>query len=61
MNIREGVIEERYGYMYKLLSTNERIEFYEHVRDVIRTNHNNNSTERTYVGWKYRRIIFHNQ
>ena len=61
MNIREGVIEERYGYMYKLFSANERIEFYEHVREVIHTNHFSNSTEKTYMGWIYRFIIFKNQ
>ena len=36
-------------------------EFLDHVREVIRTNHFSYSTEKTYVGWVYRYIIFHNQ
>ena len=40
---------------------NERIEFYDHGRAVTRTNHFNCRTEKNYVGWLYRFIIFHNQ
>jgi hypothetical protein len=36
-------------------------EFLDHVREVIRINHFSYSTEKTYVGWVYRYIIFHNQ
>ncbi|MCK5137432.1 MAG: integron integrase [Bacteroidales bacterium] len=32
-----------------------------HVREVIRTNHFSYSTEKTYVNWIYRFIIFHNK
>ncbi len=33
----------------------------DHVREVIRTYHISYSTEKIYVGWLYRFIIFHNQ
>jgi len=33
----------------------------DHVREVIRTDYFNHSTEQTYVVWLYRFIIFHNQ
>jgi integrase len=35
--------------------------FLDHVREVIRTNHFSYSTEKTYVSWIYRFIIFHNK
>ena len=35
--------------------------FFDHIREVIRTNHFSNSTENTYMGWIYWFIIFHNQ
>ncbi len=35
--------------------------FLDHVREVIRTYHLSYSTEKTYVGWFYWFIIFHNQ
>ena len=35
--------------------------FLDHVREVIRTNHFSYSTEKTYIGWIYRFIIFHNK
>ena len=47
--------------MRELLSTNERIEFLDDVIEVIRKNLFSSSTEKTYVGWLYRFIIFHNQ
>ncbi|MCH8232361.1 MAG: phage integrase N-terminal SAM-like domain-containing protein, partial [Bacteroidetes bacterium] len=34
--------------------------FLERVRNVIRTNHFSYNTEKTYVGWIYRFIIFYN-
>ncbi len=35
--------------------------FLDHVREVIRTNHFTYSTEKTYINWIYRFIIFHNK
>lgn len=35
--------------------------FLDHVREVIRTKHFSYSTEKTYIGWIYRFIIFHNK
>ena len=35
--------------------------FLDYVREVIRTNHFSYSTEKTYIGWIYRFIIFHNK
>ena len=35
--------------------------FLDHIRDVIRINHFSNSTEKTYINWIYRFIIFHNK
>jgi integron integrase len=35
--------------------------FLDHVRYVIRTNHFSNSTEKTYINWIYRFIIFHHK
>jgi integron integrase len=35
--------------------------FLDHVRDVIRTNHFTYSTEKTYINWIYRFIIFQNK
>jgi len=35
--------------------------FLDHVREVIRINHFSYSTEKTYIGWIYRFIIFHNK
>ncbi|MBE9510438.1 MAG: phage integrase N-terminal SAM-like domain-containing protein [Bacteroidetes bacterium] len=35
--------------------------FLDHVREVIRTNHFSYSTEKTYIIWLYRFIIFHNK
>ena len=35
--------------------------FLDHVRKVIRTNHLSYSTEKTYINWIYRFIIFHNK
>ena len=35
--------------------------FLDHVREVIRTNHFSHSTEKTYINWIYRFIIFHNK
>ncbi len=34
--------------------------FSDHVREVIHTNHFSYSTEKTYIGWIYRFIIFRN-
>lgn len=39
----------------------KKSKFLSHVRDVIRTNHFSYSTEKAYVGWTYRFIIFHNK
>lgn len=33
----------------------------DNVREVIRTNHFSYSTEKTYIGWIYRYILFHNK
>ncbi|TFH27563.1 MAG: integron integrase [Bacteroidia bacterium] len=38
-----------------------RSKFLDQVREVIRTNHFSYSTEKTYVGWIYRFIVFHNK
>ncbi len=35
--------------------------FLDHVRDVIRRNHFSYSTEKTYINWIYRFIIFHHK
>ena len=35
--------------------------FLDHVREVIRTNHFNYSTEKTNIGWIYRFNTFHNK
>jgi len=35
--------------------------FLDYVREVIRTNHFSYSTEKTYINWIYRFIIFHNK
>ena len=35
--------------------------FLDHVKEIIRTNHFSYSTEKTYIGWIYRFIIFHNK
>ena len=35
--------------------------FLDHVRKVIRTNHFSYGTEKTYINWIYRFIIFHNK
>lgn len=35
--------------------------FLDHVREIIRTNHFSYSTEKTYIDWIYRFIIFHNK
>lgn len=35
--------------------------FLDHIREVIRTNHFSYSTEKTYVNWIYRFIVFHNK
>ncbi len=35
--------------------------FLNFVREVIRTNHFSYSTEKTYIGWLYRYIMFHNK
>jgi len=35
--------------------------FLDHVREVIRTNHFSFSTEKTYINWVYRFIIFHDK
>ena len=35
--------------------------FLDHVREVIRTKHFSYSTEKTYVSWIYRFIIYHNK
>ena len=35
--------------------------FLDYVREVIRINHFSYSTEKTYVNWIYRFIIFHNK
>lgn len=35
--------------------------FLDHVRDVIRSNHFSYSTEKTYINWIYRFIIFHDK
>ncbi|HDY69026.1 MAG TPA: hypothetical protein ENH85_14705 [Candidatus Scalindua sp.] len=37
------------------------MEVFDHIREVIRTNLFSSSTKKTYVGWLYRFIIFHNQ
>ncbi len=42
-------------------SVKKRSVFLNHVREVIRTNHFSDSTEKTYVSWIYRFIIFHNK
>ncbi len=39
----------------------KRSRFLDHVREVIRTNHFSYSTEKTYIGWIYRFIIFHDK
>ncbi len=39
----------------------KRSAFLDHVREVIRTNHFSYSTEKTYVNWIYRFIVFHNR
>ncbi len=39
----------------------KRSKFLDHLRNVIRTNHFSYSTEKTYAGWIYRFIIFHNK
>lgn len=39
----------------------KRSMFLDHVREVIRTNHFSYSTEKTYVNWIYRFIVFHNK
>jgi len=39
----------------------KRSKFLDHVREVIRTNHFSYSTEKTYISWIYRFIIFHNK
>ena len=35
--------------------------FLDHVREVIRTNHFNYSTEKTYISWLYRFFFFPNK
>ena len=35
--------------------------FLDHVRDVIRSNHFSYSTEKTYISWIYRYIVFHDK
>ena len=35
--------------------------FFDHIREVIRTNLFSSSTKKPYVGWLYRFIIFNNQ
>ena len=35
--------------------------FLEHVREIIRTNHFSYSTEKTYINWIYRFIIYHDK
>jgi hypothetical protein len=37
----------------------KRSEFFDHVREVIRTNHFSYSTEKTHISWIYRFIVFH--
>ena len=37
----------------------KKSKFLDQVREVIRTKHFSHSTEKTYVGWIYRFIIFH--
>jgi integron integrase len=39
----------------------KRSKLLDHVREVIRTNHFSYSTEKSYVDWIYRFIIFHNK
>ena len=39
----------------------KRSKFLDHVREVIRTNHFSYSTEKTYISWIYRFIIFHDK
>ncbi len=39
----------------------KRSAFLDHVREVIRTNHFSYSTEKTYVSWIYRFIVFHDR
>lgn len=39
----------------------KRSQFLDHVREVIHTNHFSYSTEKTYITWIYRFIIFHNK
>ena len=39
----------------------KRSKFLDQVREVIRTNHFSYSTEKTYISWIYRFIIFHNK
>jgi integron integrase len=39
----------------------KRSGFLDHVREVIRTNQFSYSTEKTYVAWIYRYIVFHNK
>lgn len=39
----------------------KRSKFLDHIREVIRKNHLSYSTEKTYIGWIYRYIVFHNQ
>ena len=39
----------------------KRSKFLDHVRKVIRTNHFSYSTEKTYISWIYRFIIFHDK
>lgn len=38
-----------------------RSKFLDHVREVIRTKHFSYSTEKTYIAWIYRFIVFHNK
>ncbi len=39
----------------------KKSKFFDHIREVIRTNLFSSSTKKTYVGWLYRFIIFHHQ
>ena len=39
----------------------KRSKLLDHVREVIRTNHFSYSTEKTYISWIYRFIIFHDK
>ena len=43
------------------LSPNEKFKILDRVREIIRTNQLSQSTEKTYIGWIYRFIIFHNK